>query len=209
MSREACGGRGGQGGSFVVYHLQLLDILPPTQRQLGPSWDEWYEFHRTSDHSTKECKLIATWAILLGEWRTKSELWMIMAGEIGVGRLSRIGSQQRAIGKTPPHQGMIATIAGGGSMAKMSSATRKRCSRSVLAVQERPTQRWDPQIKFFDEDYEGRISYSDDPMVNSVVIAGYKVERLGQRLVLVGFLEDGLFGIKFGGVSRNADWIRG
>ncbi|RDX72942.1 hypothetical protein CR513_47524, partial [Mucuna pruriens] len=30
-----------------VYHLRLLDIPPPTKRQLGPSREEWCEFHRT------------------------------------------------------------------------------------------------------------------------------------------------------------------
>ncbi|RDX77844.1 hypothetical protein CR513_41963, partial [Mucuna pruriens] len=41
-----------------VCHLQLLDIPPPTQHQLGPSKDEWCEFHKTHDHSTKECRLL-------------------------------------------------------------------------------------------------------------------------------------------------------
>ncbi|RDX93843.1 hypothetical protein CR513_23838, partial [Mucuna pruriens] len=71
---------------------------------------------------------------------------------------------------------MIATIVGGGSMAEISLATQKRYSRLVLVVQERPTQRRDPQITFFDEDYEGTIPHSDNPMVISIVIDDYKVE---------------------------------
>ncbi|RDX96445.1 hypothetical protein CR513_20905, partial [Mucuna pruriens] len=91
----------------------------------------------------------------------------------------------------------------------MSVATRKRCSRSILTIQERPTQRRDPQITFSNKDCEGTIPHLDDPMVISAVIVDYKVEWLGQRPVLVGFLEDGLVRIKFRGVSRNADRIRG
>ncbi|RDY13112.1 hypothetical protein CR513_02003, partial [Mucuna pruriens] len=41
-----------------VYHLQLLDIPPPTQHQLGPSQDEWCEFHRARSHLTEECRLL-------------------------------------------------------------------------------------------------------------------------------------------------------
>ncbi|RDX99271.1 hypothetical protein CR513_17688, partial [Mucuna pruriens] len=41
-----------------AYHLQLLDIPPPTQHQLGPSRDEWCEFHRATGHSTKECQTL-------------------------------------------------------------------------------------------------------------------------------------------------------
>ncbi|RDX93848.1 hypothetical protein CR513_23843, partial [Mucuna pruriens] len=41
-----------------VYHLQLLDIPPPSQHQLGPSQDKWCEFHKANSHSTKECRLL-------------------------------------------------------------------------------------------------------------------------------------------------------
>ncbi|RDX75073.1 hypothetical protein CR513_45096, partial [Mucuna pruriens] len=39
-----------------VYHLQLLDIPPPMQHQLGPSHDEWCEFHRATSHLMGECR---------------------------------------------------------------------------------------------------------------------------------------------------------
>ncbi|RDX96719.1 hypothetical protein CR513_20590, partial [Mucuna pruriens] len=48
--------------------------------------------------------------------------------------------------------------------------------KSVLAIQERPTIRWDSPITFTDEDYEGTVSYSDNPMVISVIIADYRVK---------------------------------
>ncbi|RDX78555.1 hypothetical protein CR513_41156, partial [Mucuna pruriens] len=54
----------------------------------------------------------------------------------------------------------------------------KKYSQSVLAIQERPTKRQDPQITFSDEDYKETIPHSDHPMVISVVIADYKVERV-------------------------------
>ncbi|RDX83874.1 hypothetical protein CR513_35160, partial [Mucuna pruriens] len=41
-----------------VYHLHLLDIPPPTKRQLGPSQEEWCEFHQAHDHTTKECRVL-------------------------------------------------------------------------------------------------------------------------------------------------------
>ncbi|RDX83772.1 hypothetical protein CR513_35274, partial [Mucuna pruriens] len=93
-------------------------------------------------------------------------------------------------------------------MAEMSSVTQKRYTRSVLAIQERPTQKQDPQIKFSDKDCEGTILQLDNPMVISVVIADYKMERLDQRPVLAGFPKDGFFESIFGGMSRNANQIR-
>ncbi|RDX62683.1 hypothetical protein CR513_58957, partial [Mucuna pruriens] len=41
-----------------VYHLQLLDIPPPTECQLDPSQSEWCEFHWANDHSTEECRVL-------------------------------------------------------------------------------------------------------------------------------------------------------
>ncbi|RDY09438.1 hypothetical protein CR513_06187, partial [Mucuna pruriens] len=41
-----------------VYHLKLLNISPPTQRHLGPSLDEWCEFYKDRDHSTKDCRVL-------------------------------------------------------------------------------------------------------------------------------------------------------
>ncbi|RDX62685.1 hypothetical protein CR513_58959, partial [Mucuna pruriens] len=90
-------------------------------------------------------------------------------------------------------------------MAQMSATTQKRYSRSVLAIQERPTKRQDPPITFTDEDYKGTIPHSNDPMVISMVMADYKVERFGQRPILTDLPKDGLLRIKFGGVSRNAN----
>ncbi|RDX77845.1 hypothetical protein CR513_41964, partial [Mucuna pruriens] len=94
---------------------------------------------------------MVTWVVLLREGRTRSEPWMIIAGEIGVGCLVETVIKckndpriVRTTSRTPPHQGTIATIAEGGSMAKMSLTTQKRYSRSVLVVQERPTKRHDP-----------------------------------------------------------------
>ncbi|RDX89374.1 hypothetical protein CR513_28911, partial [Mucuna pruriens] len=131
---------------------------------------------------------MATWAALLRERRMKSEPLKITTGEIGVEPLVEImiesrtgpkivGESTEAHGLNPPHRKTIATIAGGDSMAEMSVAVRKRYSWLVLTVQERPTQRRDPPITFSNEDYEGTILHSDDPMVISVVIADYKVER--------------------------------
>ncbi|RDX87973.1 hypothetical protein CR513_30497, partial [Mucuna pruriens] len=39
-----------------VYHLHLLYIPPAIKQQLGPSREEWCEFHRARGHKTKECR---------------------------------------------------------------------------------------------------------------------------------------------------------
>ncbi|RDX64521.1 hypothetical protein CR513_56912, partial [Mucuna pruriens] len=41
-----------------VYHLHLLNIPPPIERQLGLSREEWCEFHQTHGHMIEECRLL-------------------------------------------------------------------------------------------------------------------------------------------------------
>ncbi|RDY13811.1 hypothetical protein CR513_01217, partial [Mucuna pruriens] len=41
-----------------VYHLHLLDMPPPIKRQLGSSWEERCEFHRTQGHTTENCRVL-------------------------------------------------------------------------------------------------------------------------------------------------------
>ncbi|RDX67531.1 hypothetical protein CR513_53586, partial [Mucuna pruriens] len=121
---------------------------------------------------------MATWDALLGERRAKSEPLKITTRGLGVEPLveTAIASKtsQEIVGGVnqdprarSPHRGTIATIVRGGSMAKMLAASQKR-----------PTKRQDPPITFTDEDYEGTIPHSDDPMVISVVMVDYKVEWL-------------------------------
>ncbi|RDX69532.1 hypothetical protein CR513_51345, partial [Mucuna pruriens] len=65
------------------------------------------------------------------------------------------GSQDLKV--EPFFWGIIATIAGGTSMAEM-------YSQSVLPIQERPVMRQDPPIIFMDADYEGTILHSKGPI---------------------------------------------
>ncbi|RDX96005.1 hypothetical protein CR513_21384, partial [Mucuna pruriens] len=76
----------------------------------------------------------------------------------------------------------------------MSSVTRKRYSRSMLAIQERLSPRKDPSITFSNEDYEDTVPHSDDPMVISLIITDYRVERV---LVDQGSLANVLFWLAF------------
>ncbi|RDX87981.1 hypothetical protein CR513_30481, partial [Mucuna pruriens] len=46
------------------------------------------------------------------------------------------------------------------------------------SAQKRPTKRKDPPIPFTNEDYEGTIPHSDDPMVIFVIIVDYRVEQV-------------------------------
>ncbi|RDX85694.1 hypothetical protein CR513_33079, partial [Mucuna pruriens] len=64
----------------------------------------------------------------------------------------------------------------------------------MLAIQERPAQRQDPPITFTDEDYKGTIPHSNNPMVISVIIANYRVEKV---LVDQGSLANILFWLAF------------
>ncbi|RDY10174.1 hypothetical protein CR513_05349, partial [Mucuna pruriens] len=169
-----------------VYHLHLLDIPPPTKWQLGTSLKEWCEFHRTHGHMTR---LMVTWDILSRKGKMKSAPRESSLGRIGAELWEEtvIGSiiylvvatrvcQDPEVGPLP-HLGTIATIAGGGSIAEMSTSTRKRYSWLILAIQERPAIRHDPPITFTDEDYECTVSHSDDPMVISVIISTIEWNR--------------------------------
>ncbi|RDX61935.1 hypothetical protein CR513_59788, partial [Mucuna pruriens] len=62
----------------------------------------------------------------------------------------------------------------------MPTTDRKRYSRLVLTIPERPTQRQDPSITFTDEDYEGTIPYSDNPMGGTSPSGS---RQLGQRTI--------------------------
>ncbi|RDX68102.1 hypothetical protein CR513_52946, partial [Mucuna pruriens] len=41
-----------------VYHLHLLDMPPPTKRQLGSLREERCKFHRTWDHMKEDCRVL-------------------------------------------------------------------------------------------------------------------------------------------------------
>ncbi|RDX69607.1 hypothetical protein CR513_51254, partial [Mucuna pruriens] len=139
-----------------VCHLKLLDIPPPTQRQIGPARDEWCEFHKTHDHVAKECRLLKSQIEKLiqeghlDQFVARREDDRRPALEQGPRNRSRTpgrdhdqapeqprrqrGSSPRNAGRTPPHRGTITTIARGGLMAEMSFAARKRLQGGVVLV---------------------------------------------------------------------------
>ncbi|RDX80114.1 hypothetical protein CR513_39366, partial [Mucuna pruriens] len=112
----------------------------PTQCQMGPAWDEWREFQKTSGHATGECRLLKSQIEkLIQEGRTTSDLRLSRARGIEVGCLVK-------------------------------TMTRRQNSQGDsgevhLGMQERPSSRQDPSITFSDEDYEDTVPHFDDPMI--------------------------------------------
>ncbi|RDY09807.1 hypothetical protein CR513_05777, partial [Mucuna pruriens] len=161
-----------------VYHLHLLNIPPPTEQQLGPSREEWCKFHRAHGHVIEECRVLKCQIKKLiqnGRLRseplesslrgTRAELLgkTVMVSRINPEVFGRISRDPKA---EPPNQG---TIARGGVHGK---------NVSLGLEKERPSMRQDPPITFNNEDYEGTIPHSDDPMIISIIIANYWVERV-------------------------------
>ncbi|RDY11617.1 hypothetical protein CR513_03683, partial [Mucuna pruriens] len=113
---------------------------------MGPAQEEWCEFYKTRGHAIEECRLL----------KCQIEK-LIQENHLGWFVVRREDDRRPALK--------------GGSMVEMLSATRKRYSRSVLAIQERPSPRQDLSITFFDEDYEYII-----PTLMTLWLSHYKVE---------------------------------
>ncbi|RDX86159.1 hypothetical protein CR513_32545, partial [Mucuna pruriens] len=157
-----------------VYHLQLLNISPPTIRQLGPSREEWCKFHRAHGHTIEECRYVR-------RKENEKRLEKTPTRRIGVKPQAKIKIGNRtnwiAIIKVdqslgPPYRGTIAIIIER-ILRKMSATDQKQYARS-----ERPPQIQDPSITFTTEDYNNTVPHSNDPMVISLIIAEYRVERV-------------------------------
>ncbi|RDX91616.1 hypothetical protein CR513_26377, partial [Mucuna pruriens] len=121
---------------FQTNHQSLSSPIirhsTPMQHQLGPSHDEWCEFHKICDHLTEECRML------------KSQIEkLIQDGYLG--RFVRRMEDEKQTTNDHSRRNRSQTP---GSMAKMS-----------LAAQERPTKRQDPQITFSNEDYEVIADY--------------------------------------------------
>ncbi|RDX58165.1 hypothetical protein CR513_62542, partial [Mucuna pruriens] len=81
----------------------------------------------------------------------------------------------------PSYQGTISTISGGDASRELMMFERIRYARTVMVVRaDAPCPR-DLVISFSDEDYKDMLPLQNDPMVISVIVVSYKVERVEIR----------------------------
>ncbi|RDX58414.1 hypothetical protein CR513_62271, partial [Mucuna pruriens] len=162
-----------------IRHTSLLEYPPEARgKVMGRERSSWCDFHRAYDHTTEDYWGLSTQIEnhRLASHKDKEgnrATWPEQAREKGVG--------------TPAHRGTISTISGGRTADSWESMSWTNPGRPGGRVQTVLTganatplgeRKSTPPITFDDRDMRSRASSQDEPMVISMVVAGYKVERV-------------------------------
>ncbi|XP_020208423.1 uncharacterized protein LOC109793373 [Cajanus cajan] len=175
-------------------HADLISLPPPAYNSANADKSKHYRYHRNHGHTTEEC------------WSLKDKIEeLIQAGHLGqyIQRVQASRGGFRGCGRgrenkpsansaDPQHgdkastennlHGIINTISGGFAGGESSNSARKRYLRNVhninnphnLDPKMNPST---PPIVFNDDDYADISLNQDDPMVISVEVANWEVQK--------------------------------
>ncbi|RDX82683.1 hypothetical protein CR513_36493, partial [Mucuna pruriens] len=171
-----------------IYHTNLLKYPKDTKGQrLGANAQEWCEFHRAYGHSTEDCCTLQEQIKKAGNLKALTSPRAPRRIEKGEAptetrERSRREEKRRKRSRSPQrrdtrHRGVITTISRGGSGVGADRG-RKRKASDVLVVREKVDTTPTLMIAFGERDMRSEPPRHDEPMVISVVVAKYKVERV-------------------------------
>ncbi|GAU41091.1 hypothetical protein TSUD_139940 [Trifolium subterraneum] len=182
-----------------VMNTQIIKRPPPNPRPMGDEAGQWCEYHRAYGHNTDNCR---TLRMHIEKLVQEGHLGRYVQGRGGGHHDKRSDkrsapnkhssrSPKRGRGRDESRdkesggrherneRGVVNTIAGGFSGGGATNSARKRYSRSSLSCNIVGVYAFKrhPQISFTFRDFEGIYPHDDDPLVISVVTAGFQIKR--------------------------------
>ncbi|RDY09049.1 hypothetical protein CR513_06652, partial [Mucuna pruriens] len=159
----------------------LREICHTNGKILGNNQTEWCDFHRTTGHSTEACWTLKTQIErLIQEGRLSQYVGTCRQSKWKEERQDRRRSRSRQ-NNTVPHKGVISTIAGGAHKNPLKiDQPRKEVQAVLIGANVIPLGKRTPRltITFTNEDCRREETGCDEPMVISVVVKQYKIERV-------------------------------
>ncbi|GAU47368.1 hypothetical protein TSUD_403710 [Trifolium subterraneum] len=151
-----------------VMNTQIIKRPPPNPRPMGDEPGQWCDYHRAYGHNTDNCRTL----------RMHIEK-LIQEGHLGRYVQGRGGGHHDKRSDKRNERGVVNTIAGGFSGSGATNSARKRYLRSSLScnIVGAYAFKRHPQISFTFKDFEGIYPHDDDPLVVSVVTAGFQIKR--------------------------------
>ncbi|RDX82835.1 hypothetical protein CR513_36329, partial [Mucuna pruriens] len=176
-----------------ICHTSLLDYPPEARgKVIGKERNSWCDFHRAFGHTTEDCWGLKTQIeglvqsghldryVQRSASRDKEEIHLVRPGRVR-------GREADRVRRTPIHRGTISTISGDRTVDSWEGPARAGVGMTDGRVQTILTganatplgkRAMTPAITFDDRDMRGWAPCQDEPMVISMGVAGYKVERV-------------------------------